>query len=1160
VHFGAIPIPDWLQLIASASGKLRISFSLFWTLRSKEKYTVTIPRLTTRWGRAVAALVAAVLATSALFSLTALPAVAAAYSRAIGFQVTDPDGNGVENAIVRITPIGGSSADSVDLLTGSDGVLYLVDYESTFDLVSLWTVQIMPPDGVTKWAAEYWDGKDAAATELLYLEPSGSGDIRSVQFDAPAPATLSGKVVSSIDPAFGIAGVSISLTETTSGEGVTEHTDVNGDFDVTVPAGTYTAGFASDASATSSSEYPFGFASPEDTEAFSLAAGEAQQLNMPLMPNGQIAGSVAGLVDGEPSAIADVAVALFDTDGNQLGGFPSAFSDENGSYSFAAAPGSYKVGFGSYSSMFSLEQAYDRVASMYDAATVIALPNLPTTGIDALYGYVDPSSIARVSGIVRSPTDQAVLPTTYVVYSETSTGEEYRAVTAQDGSYSLTLAPGRYVTNFDNYSTSASFPYGLVPIADGQEVELAGGDVRRDDRYLYPYGAISGSIVELVDGEPVAVSGDAVALFNGRGDRLSADPPVLSAEDGSYILRAAPGSYVVGFGDYSSMFSLKQAYDRVDTIEAAAGVSVMPGLVTTGIDALYGYVPGTAAVEAGTPTIVGSPLLGETLTVAPGVWSPSDVEFQYQWLRNGRLIVGGNGADYRLTAKDLGSSISARVTGFAGLLVPTEVFTAGTALVTDPRPGSVSVTVTDDAGAPLASARVSLSDGATGLFAGGETNPQGFFSASGVTAATYSVTVHSADAAFLSFTGELVVEPGAATNYTAQLRRAVAPPTGTFFSPSRSVQGGLPSVFAGQDLYFSTVAAPNATSARYSVAFTSGAESVTGALAERQGGTYYAEIPGLRTSGTAVVTTTFEYASGAVVTVDFDLYIDPSGTVVDQYGTPVSGATVTVSRSETEGGVYTAIPDGSLLLSPANRTNPATTGIDGQFGWDVVAGWYRVTATKSGVSFTTEALPVPPEQLGLILPLEFPGLAAPVPTTAPSISGTAAVGSVLSAVAAVWPAVDNEPSAITQSYQWTRDGVAIAGATGAGYTVVAADAGTSVGLVVTAGRAGYTSFAISAGAVAVPAVVVPPVIVPPVVVPPVVVPPVVVPPVVVPPVVDTPAEPIVPAAEVVAEPVETLAATGAEISGAVLAALWLLAIGAVAVATSRRRRGESVVE
>jgi uncharacterized repeat protein (TIGR02543 family) len=103
------------------------------------------------------------------------------------------------------------------------------------------------------------------------------------------------------------------------------------------------------------------------------------------------------------------------------------------------------------------------------------------------------------------------------------------------------------------------------------------------------------------------------------------------------------------------------------------------------------------------------------------------------------------------------------------------------------------------------------------------------------------------------------------------------------------------------------------------------------------------------------------------------LYIDPSGTVettIDGVTVPLDGATVTMSQLGS-GGTYTAVPNGSDVMSPANRTNPQITGEDGGFGWDTLAGTYEITASDSecstSVTSTPETVPPPATNIDLIL-------------------------------------------------------------------------------------------------------------------------------------------------------------------------------------------------
>lgn len=64
-----------------------------------------------------------------------------------------------------------------------------------------------------------------------------------------------------------------------------------------------------------------------------------------------------------------------------------------------------------------------------------------------------------------------------------------------------------------------------------------------------------------------------------------------------------------------------------------------------------------------TPTISGSAAFGNTLTANPGQWGPGNVEFAYQWLRDGGDIRGATQSTYRLTNEDIGAIMKVRVRG-----------------------------------------------------------------------------------------------------------------------------------------------------------------------------------------------------------------------------------------------------------------------------------------------------------------------------------------------------------------------------------------------------------------------------------------------------------------------------------------------------------------
>jgi hypothetical protein len=97
---------------------------------------------------------------------------------------------------------------------------------------------------------------------------------------------------------------------------------------------------------------------------------------------------------------------------------------------------------------------------------------------------------------------------------------------------------------------------------------------------------------------------------------------------------------------------------------------------------------------------------------------------------------------------------------------------------------------------------------------------------------------------------------------------------------------------------------------------------------------------------------------------------DPGGVVEETSGTAIPGATVTLLRSDTAGGPFVQVPNGSAIMSPANQNNPDHTNASGQFGWDVVAGFYEVQATAPTCNtVTSPVITAPPDTTNLVLQL-----------------------------------------------------------------------------------------------------------------------------------------------------------------------------------------------
>jgi hypothetical protein len=226
------------------------------------------------------------------------------------------------------------------------------------------------------------------------------------------------------------------------------------------------------------------------------------------------------------------------------------------------------------------------------------------------------------------------------------------------------------------------------------------------------------------------------------------------------------------------------------------------------------------------------------------------------------------------------------------------------------------------------------------------------------------------------------------------------PPEGTTITSHGSTGDGIPVLYWTDPISLDTTACSGAT-ATYAIVL-NGSTVRSGALTETPVGSghFHAAMDAFYPLyGEATVTITVTCPGQGPTQNAFNIYIDPSGTVVDTLGDPVAGATVTLLRSESASGPFTAVPDGSAIMSPSARSNPETTGPDGTFHWDVLAGFYRVQATKPGCvvpgtqdpSATSATYEVPPPALGITLVLDCGENATTSTTTLSADPATAVV-------------------------------------------------------------------------------------------------------------------------------------------------------------------------
>ena len=80
------------------------------------------------------------------------------------------------------------------------------------------------------------------------------------------------------------------------------------------------------------------------------------------------------------------------------------------------------------------------------------------------------------------------------------------------------------------------------------------------------------------------------------------------------------------------------------------------------VNVLAGDTPPASPVPVAPPTLLGSPVVGETLGCISGGFLNAPTKLEYAWLRNGSVIAGATSASYTLTAADLGRAVGCRIT------------------------------------------------------------------------------------------------------------------------------------------------------------------------------------------------------------------------------------------------------------------------------------------------------------------------------------------------------------------------------------------------------------------------------------------------------------------------------------------------------------------
>lgn len=320
-----------------------------------------------------------------------------------------------------------------------------------------------------------------------------------------------------------------------------------------------------------------------------------------------------------------------------------------------------------------------------------------------------------------------------------------------------------------------------------------------------------------------------------------------------------------------------------------------------------------------------------------------------------------------------------------------------------PTGASISGTVTRQSDSnPIPDAPVQACPTA-GVCRAGMTDSLGHYNIPYLADGTYTVTAFPPAGTQFTQTsrgGAYITGGGSLSGFDLQMAGPMPLPSGAVLTGAAGdfAGGQIPTIYWASD---STLTLPGCAGGTASFAVsvrnlsTGEWQTANGTLGETApgSGVYTGTIPPLYPMhGSATVDITFNCPGPTTEYAAFTVYIDPSGTVVDMSDNPVAAATVVLLRSDSAVGPFSAVPNGSAIMSPANRNNPDTTTVTGVFGWDVIAGYYEVEALAPGchapgdpgqAAVFTGVLTIPPPVLGLTLQLDCS--AGPTDTTKPAV-------------------------------------------------------------------------------------------------------------------------------------------------------------------------------
>ncbi|MGX7681736.1 lamin tail domain-containing protein [Jatrophihabitans sp. DSM 45814] len=475
-------------------------------------------------------------------------------------------------------------------------------------------------------------------------------------------------------------------------------------------------------------------------------------------------------------------------------------------------------------------------------------------------------------------------------------------------------------------------------------------------------------------------------------------------------------------------------------VESAAALAISSSPAAT--NACAALVNGPVA-SVSVPTISGTPAVGAKLTASAGTWTPTPDSFTYQWLRDGVAIDGATQSTYDVALDDGNHLVSVAVTASkAGF---------GSATAT-----SASVTV----------AVPSLIAGTPKI--------------SGTPTVGSTLTVKP---------GTWTPTPDSFTYQWLRDGKPIADATSATYTPSSPDKGHKISVTVTGTK--SGYASASATSAAVSV---TGASKTLTTDRPMISGTFRVDEkltadPGTWKAGSSKLPAsdlTYQWLrngrdiAGATKStytlVAADNGTQVSVTVTGKYPGYETASSTSSSHTVAAGLLTTAAPtiSGTFRVDEKLTANPGTwkAGSSKLPASDLTYQWLRNGRDIAGATKSTYTLVAADNgtQVSVTVTGKYPGYATAsrtstlhtvaaglLTTAAPTISGTAKVGSTLTAKPGVWKAGTDTLSASHFTYEWDANGRRIAGATQSSYKIASSYLSQNITVIVTGSNPGYAT-------------------------------------------------------------------------------------------------------